>query len=130
MSFLYFPKNISRIEDFFHNSRRQIIKSWRRLKKIALMFSKNIMRYSNVDFKKGLKMVVMVVSSMLTIYISVNSYDNQPYFPLSLVVILSFLWQPMTTNFTLGCHRNFLLINEFYIYWQPWQRFFNLNNFH
>lgn len=52
------------------------------------MFSKNIMRYSNVDFKKGLK---MVVSSMLTIYISMNSYDNQPYFPLSLVVILSFL---------------------------------------
>ena len=72
----------------FAKANNKIVKA---IKKITLMFSKNIMRYSNVDFKKGLKMVVMVVSSMLTIYISVNSYDNQPYFPLSLVVILSFL---------------------------------------
>ena len=83
-----FPKKYlpdRRLLPQFAKANNKIVKA---NKKIALMFSKNIMRYSNVDFKKGLK---MVVSSMLTIYISVNSYDNQPYFPLSLVVILSFL---------------------------------------
>ena len=84
MSFLYFPEK-------YLPDRRLLPQFAKANKKIALMFSKNIMRYSNVDFKKGLKMVVMVVSNMLTIYISVNSYDNQPYFPLSLVVIFSFL---------------------------------------
>lgn len=34
----------------FAKANNKIVKA---IKKIALMFSKNIMRYSNVDFKKG-----------------------------------------------------------------------------
>jgi hypothetical protein len=40
----------------------------------------------NTDFEKGEKFVVMVVSGVLTACNSVFSYDNQPVFPLSLVV--------------------------------------------
>ena len=57
MSFLYFPeKNLPdrRLLPQFAKANNKIVKA---IKKIALMFSKNIMRYSNVDFKKRIKNV-------------------------------------------------------------------------
>ena len=36
------------------------------------------------------------------------------------------IWQPMTTDFTSGYHRNTLKISRFNICWQPWQWFSNI----